>query len=74
MEWINQKKQKPSHSNNVLVTDQINVWIGDYSHSRQRGQGGWAVVYDGAPAVNSEDITHWMELPDPMKGYANTSN
>lgn len=72
MEWINQKKSKPSHSNNVLVTDQINVWIGDYSHNRERRQGGWAVVYDGAPSVNSEDITHWMELPHPMKGYANT--
>lgn len=72
MEWINCRERNPNHTNNVLVTDKINVWIGDYSYRRTGS--GWAVVYDGTIHVESENITHWMELPDAIKGYADTTN
>ena len=65
MKFINVKECLPDHPNYVLVTDQKNVWIGEYSSRR------WSVVYNGSPPVESNDITGWMELPHPIKGYQN---
>ena len=51
----------------VLVTDGKEVWIGDYSPLRNKRDGYWAVVYDGAPPFDSTEITHWMHFPEPPK-------
>lgn len=72
MKWINAKERKPRHENNVLITDQKEVWIGDYS--KRRKDSGWAVVYDGSIHIPSEDVTHWMELPKPIIEDADATN
>lgn len=59
-EWISVKdKRKPPFFKVVLITDGESVDLG----ARQRK--GWAS--DFSYIEESEDITHWMPLPEPPK-------
>lgn len=65
MKWINTKDstQKPPIGLYVIVTNEIDVWLGEWNGKE------WGVVYNGAPPFDSSDIVKWMLPPHPIKGY-----
>jgi hypothetical protein len=66
MGWISVKERSPVKYVGLylLVTNGIEVWIGDYVPTHKPKER-WGVVYNGAPPFDSTEITHWMPLPSP---------
>jgi hypothetical protein len=64
MQWISVKERLPVEYIGLylLVTNGIEVWIGDYD-PRPKPKERWGVVYNGAPPFDSTEITHWMPMP-----------
>ncbi len=63
MEWISVEVGLPTHNGHVLVfTGKGLCDFGIYQHTRDE----WTTVM--RYHVDTDDITHWMLLPEPPKG------
>lgn len=61
--WIRCTTSVPKDDENVLVTNGIDVWIGDYNSKRRERDGKWALVWNGAPPFDSREIIAWQFMP-----------
>jgi len=64
-QWISVKERLPLTDEYVLITDGIEVWVGNYERSGYRGRSQWGQAYIGCSMVDVTEITHWQPLPKP---------
>lgn len=57
-DWISVTERMPDHTNTVIVGDEHGVWFAN----RENKLEGW---YDTCGGGMMENVTHWMELPEP---------
>lgn len=67
MNWISVKEKTPEHTNDVLVVQKDKtIMMGRY---RISGGGFWALYFSDNglqfDKYRSEQVTHWMPLPEP---------
>lgn len=74
MDWISVKDEAPIQQDfqsvyldrMVIVTDGVNVDIGSFAIGGNKIGKPWAKFSDYGQ-IESDDITHWMPLPEPPK-------
>src|SRR5690606_30090438 len=62
-QWISVKERLPLTDEYVLITDGIEVWVGNYERSGYRGRSQWGQAFIGCSMVDDTEITHWQPLP-----------
>ena len=71
--WISIEDKLPEKNNEVLITDGYSVW-GGFSREYSQNEEGWCWFDNSEEGYfNTDEITHWMPLPEPPKGENNES-
>lgn len=65
LRWIPLTEKTPDLMHSVLVTDGKDVGVGWMFENKITGDAHWATPLAD---MEGDDVTHWMELPDPPKG------
>lgn len=61
--WILSTSAVPRTTEDVLVTNGIDVWIGNYDELREQDGGKWIVFYKGDPPPENTKIVAWIYKP-----------
>ena len=76
-EWISVKKRLPKETGFYLTFNDNKIWINNFDAQKRKFGVWWHYRGDGKYVKNyrfikTDEITHWMPLPEPPKESEDT--